>query len=83
MLLTFVSIVRATIDLSSICRLHTEMIRNIDSIIHQLCSDILIQQLEINTFLQWLIRSRIEYIVYDLVKEGFLINITVAYNLLK
>ena len=59
------------------------MIRDVHAIVHQLGTDILIEQLEVDAFLQRLIRCGIENVIDHLIEQGLLIDITVAYNLLQ
>ena len=50
--LAFIRIVRTAVNLSSILRGHGEMIRYIDTIVHHLCLEVLIQLLEVDSLLE-------------------------------
>ena len=81
-LLAFIRIVRTTIDLSTITCIDLKMIRNGDSVVEKLCTDILIKHLEVYPLLQWLVRCSIENVIYNLIKQRPLIDISVSDNLL-
>ena len=59
------------------------MVGDVDTVVLQFVADILVQELEIDALLQGLLTGCIQYIIYDLVEQGFLIDIAIAHNLLK
>ena len=81
-LLTFVRIVRTTEHLTTIGGRNSEMIRDVDTVVNQFGTDVLIEHTEVNTFLQRLIASSIKDVIDHLVEQCFLIDIAIANNLL-
>ena len=59
------------------------MIGDINTIVHQFGTDILIKEFEIDTLLQGLVTGRIEDIIYNFIEQCFLIDIAVTNDLLK
>ena len=57
------SIVRTTINLATIVGGDGEVIWYVDTIVHQLCLDILVEESEVDAFLQWFLRSLVEDVV--------------------
>ena len=81
--LTLVGIIRATVHLPAILGCYRKVIRDIDSIVHHLCLEILIQLLEVDSFLQWFIGCRVENGINHFVEQRFLIHIAILHNLLQ
>ena len=50
-LLAFIAIVGTAIDLPPILSGYREMVRNIDTIVHELCLEILVEHLEVDALL--------------------------------
>ena len=51
-LFSLVGIVGTTIDLATVLGRHGEMVANVDAIVHQLCLEVLVEQLEVDALLQ-------------------------------
>ena len=79
--LTLVAIVGTTIDLTTILGTYGKVVRDIDTIIHQLCLDVLIEHLEIYSLTQRLVAGGIENAVYYFIQQSLLINIAILHNL--
>ena len=58
------------------------MVRDIDAIVQQFRTDVLIEQLEIYALFQRLVTGSIKNVIYHLVEQSLLIDITVTNNLL-
>jgi len=82
-LLALLTVVRTAVHLTPVSRLHPEMIRDVDTIVHQFHLDVTIKEFEVDTLLQRLVACRIEDIVDHLVEQRFLIDIAVTHNLLQ
>ena len=83
MFLTFLTIVRTTVYLTSVGCFHPEMIRDVDTVIHQFRTNVLIEKLEVDTLLQRTVGRSIENIIDHLIEQSFLIDIAVTHNLLQ
>ena len=81
--LTLVGIIRTTVHLPTILGCHRKVIRDIDSIVHHLSLEVLIQLLEVDSLLQRFIGCRIENGINHLVEQRFLIYIAILHNLLQ
>ena len=75
-------IVRTTIDFTAVGGRNGEMIGNINSVIHQFGTNVLIEHAEINTLLEGFVAGCIEYVINYLIKQCFLIDITLTHNFL-
>ena len=53
--LAFVSIVRTTINLSSVLCAYREVVWDVYAVVHQLCLEVLVKELEVDTFFKWLL----------------------------
>ena len=62
------SIVRTAVNLATVVGGDGEVIWYVDTIVHQLCLDILVEESEVDAFLQWFLRSLVEDVVNNLVK---------------
>ena len=82
-LFTFFRVVGATVHLATILGRHGEVITDINAVIHQLGFEILVKQLEVNTLLEWFVRSGIEDRNHNLVQQRFLLNIAVFNDFLE
>ena len=82
-LLALVRILWTTIYLSAILCAYCEVIGYVDAVVHQFGLEVLVEQLEVDTFLQRLVGSRIENGVDHLVEQSFLVDVAVLNNLLK
>ena len=82
-LLTFLAVVRTTVNFTPIGRLHTEVVRDIDTVVHQFYLDITIEHFEIDTLFQRLVAGSIEHLVDHLVEQCLLVDITVTHYLLQ
>ncbi len=80
-LLAFVGIVRTAIHFASVLRVHGEMIGNIHAVVHQLGLQLLVERLEVDTFLQGLVAGGIEDTIHHIVEQGLLIDVAVPHNL--
>ena len=59
------------------------MVGDVDAVVHQFGFQILVEESEIDALLQWLVGSGVEHVHQHLVKQGFLIDIAVLYDLLQ
>ena len=76
--LTFFRIVGTTVNFTAIGSRHGEVVWDVDTVIGQFLTDIVVEHTEIDAFLQGFVASSIQYIIYHLVEQTFLIDITVA-----
>ena len=81
--LALIAIVWTAIHLTSILCSYGEMIWYVNTIVHHLCLQVLIQLLEVDTLLQRLIRCRIENGINHLVQQRFLIYIAILDDFLQ
>ena len=81
--LTFIRIIRATINLATILCTYSKMIRYLDTIILQFRIQVIIEKFKVDSLLQRFIRSRIQHIDNHLIEKSFLINISILDNLRK
>ena len=81
--LTLLAIVRTTVYLAAVGSFHTEVVRDVDAIVHQFDLDVTIEQLEVDALLQGLVAGGIEDVIDHFVEQRLLIDITVTDNLLQ
>ena len=81
--LPFIRVVRTSIHFSAVLCGDSEVVRDIDSVVHHLRLQILVEQLEVDTLLQRFVGSGIKNGINHLVKQRFLIDIAVFYNFLQ
>ena len=80
--LTFLFKVRTAIHLSSVSRRYRKVIRDVDAVVGQLFTNIVVEHTEVDALLQRLLAGSIENVVNHLVQQRTLIDITVTDNLL-
>ena len=78
-----VGIVGTTVHLATVLCGNREMVRNVDTIIHQFRLQVLIEYLEVNSLFQRLFRCRIKHIHHHLVEQRLLVHIAVLHYFLK
>ena len=80
-LLTLVDIVGTTVYLAPILRGNSEMIGDVNAVVHQFSLKVLVEQLEVDTLIERFLRSGVEDAIDHFVEQCFLINIAVSHNL--
>ena len=82
-LFAFVCVIRTAIYLASVLCADGKVVWYVHSVVHQLCFEVLIEQLEVDAFLKRTFRSGVEYRVDHLVEQRLLIDVAVLYYFLQ